>query len=151
MAMTTAALVAKFIALDTARKKKDKDIKDLKEELAVLEAQLLERMRNAGQQSIKTSEGVTLFVERTVWASATEGGQEGLCEALKGLGFDGLVKETTNSQTLSAYVREQETQYRDREARKAPLSPEEIKAKVIPAPMRPWLNVSEVFKIKTRG
>ena len=78
-------------------------------------------------------DGRTVYVERKLWAKAKDGDKAAVCKALKRARLGDYVEETFNTNSLSAYVREL-----DREDRPLPPSLREV------------LEVSEVFKLRTR-
>lgn len=145
MAATTADLVNEFIDLDTKRKTLEGDVDKLKERMAELEPQIMERFENAGMQSMKSKQGVTVFIRRELWAGAADGAEVLLLETLKSIGLGDMVKEKCNTQTLSAYIREQEKEHFGQAAAK----PEEL-IKVLPEPLQAAVAVTEKFSLRTR-
>jgi hypothetical protein len=145
MPATTADLVNEFIALDLARKAKEDDIDKLKEQLALLEAQLLERFENAGQQSFKSKQGVTVYIHRQLWAGAADGNAALLMETLRAEGLGVLVKESVNTQTLSAYVRECAREAFGKEEKTV----EDI-IHILPARLQPAIQLTDKFSLRTR-
>lgn len=145
MAATTADLVQKFIDLDQQRKAKERDVETLKEEITVLETELLQRFEHAGMQSMKSASGVTVYIHRQIWAGAQDGMGPFLPDALRGIGLGDLVQERVNTQTFSAWVREQAKASENGHV----LSPEEIVA-VLPESLRPIVNVTEKYSLRAR-
>jgi len=145
MAATTADLVNRFIELDEQRKAKEGEIDAIKEELAALEPQIMERFENAGMQSMKSKQGTTLYIRRELWAGAAEGSENVLLHTLKVIGLGDMVKEKVNTQTLSAYVREQEKEHFNGSVRK----PDEI-ISILPAPLQAAVALTEKFSLRTR-
>jgi len=87
--------------------------KDIKEELAMVEAQLLEQFEDMGMSQIKTKAqpgrpSRTVHLHRMVTASVVGGKTPELCSAMKAIGMGALVKETVNHQTLGSWARDQE-------------------------------------------
>ena len=146
MAATTADLVNEFIELEEQRKGKEGEIDKIKERLAELEPVLLERFEHAGMQSMKSQQGTVIYVRRDLWAGAKEGEEVGLLVALKEVGLGDMVKEKVNTQTLSAYVREEE---RDQFGSSVKATPEEIVG-VLPAALRNVLAVTERYSLRTK-
>ena len=144
MAATTADLVNRFIELDAARKAKEGEVDAIKEELAQLEPQIMERFENAGMQSMKSSNGVTVYIARQVWASPREGNHAGLVSALQSIGLNDMVKTQCNTQTLSAYVREVEKEIFGENS-----SPDDL-IKKLPEAIQPFIAITEKFAIKAR-
>lgn len=141
--LKTETLATLFANLDRRRKVMEGLAEEMKKHAGQVEAELLPRFRNSGVQSVKVS-GTTVYVERTLWGGAKDGNMPGLCEALKEMGLDAMVKEGVNAQTFSAYIREQE-----QALSKTPLPPEELIPK-LPEVLQGVVNVSEVFKIRAR-
>ena len=145
MAATTADLVRQFVELDQQRKAKEGEVDKLKEQLAVIETELLQRFEHAGLQSMKTELGVTVYVHRQLWAGAQDGNTDRLVGSLKLVGLEALVREQVNSQTLSAWVREQAKAHENGHT----LSPEEIRP-LLPGPLQEAMSLSEKFSVRTR-
>lgn len=107
MDMAKARRIAEIKRLISA---KDSDIKALKEELAPLEASLLDEFAEDGLQSVKISDGkrnVTVFLKRDLRATNLQG-PEATAQACKAAGLEHMVGERVNANTLSAYVRDLE-------------------------------------------
>ena len=146
MAATTADLVNRFIELEEMRKSREGEIDEIKKEVAELEPQIMERFENAGMQSMKSKQGTVIYIRRDLWSGAKEGAEVLLLEALKAVGLGDMVKEKVNTQTLSAYVREQE---KDQFGANVSAKPEEIIG-VLPEPLRGAINITERFSLRTR-
>lgn len=145
MAATTADLVNEFIELDEQRKGKEGEVDKIKERIAALEPQILERFENAGMQSMKSKMGQTIYIRRELWSGAVEGAEVLLLEVLKSIGLGDMVKEKVNTQTLSAYVREVEKNVFNGSA----VDPTEL-IKVLPETLQPVLKVTQKFSLRTR-
>ena len=145
MAATTADLVNQFIELDDKRKRLEGDVDAIKEELKVLEPQIMDRFENAGMQSMRSKSGVTLYIRREVWAGAAEGAEVLLLETLKSCGLGDMVKEKVNTQTLSAYVREVEKDTFNG----ASVTPEKL-VQALPPALQTAVAVTERFSLRTR-
>lgn len=141
--LKTETLARLFAVLDKTRKGFEEHVQAAAESAAMVESELLPRMRESGTQSIKTA-GSTVYVERKLWGSAKDGNAPALCLALKEMGLSDMVKEGVNGQTFSAYIREIEGSLS-----KTPLSPEELIPQ-LPELLQPVVQVSEVFKIRAR-
>jgi hypothetical protein len=122
----------RFVALEERRKELEGEIDRIKAEAAELESALMPQFEQEGVERISI-DGRTVFIERRLWASAKNGDKQALCKALKRAHLSEFVQETFNSQSLSALVREW-----DRDGRPMPPSLREV------------LEVSEVFKLRTR-
>lgn len=89
---------------------KDSDIKALKEELAPLEAALLDDFAEDGLQSVKITDGnrkVTVFLKRDLRATNLVS-PEATAEACRAAGLGHMVGARVNANTLSAYIRDLE-------------------------------------------
>lgn len=146
MAATTADLVNEYIELDDQRKGKEGEVDKLKERMAELEPQIMERFENAGMQSMKSKQGTVIYIRRDLWSGAKEGAEVLLLEALKSVGLGDMVRERVNSQTLSAYIREQE---KEQFGANVSAKPEEI-IEVLPEPLRGAIAITERFSLRTR-
>lgn len=144
MPATTADLVNLFIELDQKRKSHEGAIDAIKEELARLETELMQRFENAGIQSMKSTSGYQVYVRRDLWAGAIDGQDALLVESLKLAGLGDMVKEKCNTQTLSAYVREIE-----KANFTTPQKPD-LLIKALPAPMQAAVSVTEKYSLRTR-
>ena len=122
----------RFVALEERRRQLEAEIDTLKAEAAELEQALMPQFEQAGIERVSV-DSRTVYVERKLWASAKNGDRQALCKALKRARLSQFVQETFNSQSLSALVREW-----DRDGRPMPPSLREV------------LEVSEVFKLRTR-
>lgn len=146
MAATTADLVNEFIELDEQRKGKEGEIDKIKERMSELEPLIMERFENAGMQSMKSTQGTVIYVRRDLWAGAKEGAEVLLLESLKAVGLGDMVKEKVNTQTLSAYVREQE---KEQFGSNVSAKPDDI-IQVLPEGLREAVNITEKFSLRTR-
>lgn len=122
----------RFVALEERRRELEGEIDRIKAEATELESSLMPQFEQAGIERVSI-DGRTVFIERRLWASAKNGDKLAVCKALKRARLSEFVQESFNSQSLSALVREW-----DREGRPVPPSLREV------------LEVSEVFKLRTR-
>jgi len=122
----------RFVALEERRRELEADVDTVKAETAELEQRLLPQFEQGGFEKVSI-DGRTVYIERKLWAKAKAGDKGAVCKALKRCRLGDYVEETFNTNSLSAYVREL-----DREGK--PLS----------APLAAVLDVSEVFKLRTR-
>ena len=145
MAATTADLVNEFIELDRKRKALEGDVEEVKEKLAELEPQIMQRFENAGMRSMKSTSGVTIYIRRELWAGAAQGSEVLLLESLKQVGLGDMVKEKVNTQTLSAYIREVEkNEFGGNE-----VEPEKI-VQALPPGLQTSVAITEKFSLRTR-
>lgn len=144
MAATMKDLVKQFIKKDTERKKKEGDVEKIKEELARLQGVLMPMFEKAGVQSVKLTKGESVYIRRDVWAGAGDGGPVMLMEALKSVGLGDMVKEAVNTQTLSAWVREQEKEHFNGEK----VTAEQLIA-VLPEVVGAAIKVTEKYSLRS--
>ncbi len=122
----------RFVALEERRRQLEAEVDAVKAEAAQLEELLLPQFEQAGLERVSI-DGRTVYIERKLWAKAKDGDKAAVCKALKRCRLGDYVEETFNTNSLSAYVREL-----DREDRPMPPSLREV------------LEISEVFKLRTR-
>ena len=122
----------RFVALEERRRQLEAEVETIRAEATELEQRLLPQFEQEGFEKISI-DGRTVYVERKLWAKARDGNKAAVCKALKRARLGDYVEETFNTNSLSAYVREL-----DREERPLPPSLREV------------LEVSEVFKLRTR-
>jgi hypothetical protein len=122
----------RFVALEERRRQLEAEVDTIKAEAAELEQLLLPQFEQEGFEKVSI-DGRTVYVERKLWAKAKDGNKAAVCKALKRARLGDYVEETFNTNSLSAYVRDL-----DREDRPLPPSLREV------------LEVSEVFKLRTR-
>lgn len=145
MPATTADLTQKFLRLHQAKKEKEIDLDAIKDEMRVVETELLSRFENAHIDRMG-SLGHTIYIHRQLWAKNEISPQDTVL-ALKAAGLDDLVEEKSNSQRVSAYVREVA---REHETNGLPLSPEQIRT-FLPEPLQPALSVTENVTLRVRA
>ena len=121
-----------FVALEERRRTLEAEIDTIRAEATELEQRLLPQFEQSGLERVAI-DGRTVYIERKLWAKAKEGDKAAVCKALKRCRLGDYVEETFNTNSLSAYVREL-----DREERQ------------LPATLAAVLDVSEVFKLRTR-
>lgn len=80
----------------------------IKDAAATLEERLLEEFAEDGTANWRSRNGVTVYIEDTLWATAKAGETDAACTALVENGFASFVHPTFNVQTLSAQAREME-------------------------------------------
>lgn len=96
---STTMMAAEFAHLNAKRVDAEKVADDLKAEMSRIEAVLLERFVQEGIQSIRTIGG-NVFLHHQMWASAQDAGLLAVSD------WSWMVKDSVNSNTLSASVRE---------------------------------------------
>lgn len=87
-------------------------VKEINAEIRNTEEQLYSDMMTEELQSFK-KDGTLFYLSFKTYASPTAKMRERLCQTLKDNGYGDIVKETVNSNTLSAFVKEQEEENND--------------------------------------
>ena len=123
-------LVAEYAQKTEQRRKLDSESKRLATEIAALDEKLVEQFAQAGIQNIKTAAGQTVYLNREVFAKLI-GDHKKALTAFRRAGLSDFVKETVNSQTLRAYVREMD--------------------EVLPKGLQPYVDITEVFRMRMRS
>ena len=100
-------LALELIALRERFEAATAEVKSLEEQMDALKEPLLKQLQETGVQNVKAG-GRTVYLHRQVWAGLGEGvSKEQVIEALEAAGMEDYVYKTFNSQTISAYVRDQ--------------------------------------------
>ena len=91
--------------LDLAARKAEleKQLDDVKEQIAFAQAEVLDYMQNNGMQSVKLG-GNTIYLRRDIYASTVEG--EDALSLVRDHGYGDAVRTVVNAQTASSIVRE---------------------------------------------
>lgn len=108
--MTTEATTAldQFVALKDRKADLERQLRLVKDELAPLEAALLEEFAAEGVSGKRhAGSGKLVSISRRVWARATGGDKASACAALRAAGLEEFVAESFNTNSVSAYFREQ--------------------------------------------
>ena len=118
----------------------NRDLKDRTDrntaELAQLDKLIIEQFAARRIQKQTMDTGETMYVQKSVYASLVrdeDGEHDGAHKALRDNGLEWLVEDNVNSNSLSGWVREQRKQESE-----------------IPEGMLPFLNISEVYRLKVR-
>ncbi len=133
MTTTTETLgkrVGEYAAQTQAIRDIEQDLKRRKDELRRLEERLLENFSRDGIQNMKTATGQTVYLNREVFARLV-GDTEQAHTAIRQAGLGDFIKPTVNAQTLRAYVREKEEE--------------------IPQGLQPYIDVTEVYRLRVRS
>lgn len=92
------------------KKKLEEQLGSIKDKIARLEDSVMNMMQEEQLDRLPINLGldtVTLFVHRQLWAKPKDGDKERVVRTLKEVGLGDLVAESYNTNSLSAYVREQ--------------------------------------------
>ena len=100
------ALADELRALKEAKKYAEQELKEITEEMDRVDAILAQRMADTETQNF-TRNGTMFCLTSTTRASAAAGRKDELFEALRVAGYDDLIYETINANSLSAFVKEQ--------------------------------------------
>ena len=99
-------LADRLKALRDEKKEIEQSLKDINAELEEVDAVLAQLMTDTETQNF-TRSGTVFCLTNTVRASATADRKDKLFEALRAEGHGGLIYETVNANSLSAFVKEQ--------------------------------------------
>lgn len=112
MSTTTGTALDEFVELTMRKRDLERQLRAVKEQIEPLAAQLLDEFSSEGVSG-KRHEGTgrMVSISRKVWARAADGDKPAACEALKDAGLGDYVQEGFNTNSLSAYFREQWDQY----------------------------------------
>jgi hypothetical protein len=94
-----------FVALTVFKRDLEGQLRRIKSEIASREQAILEQLADAGEDGYKLG-GRTVYITRKVWARAASSKPDA-CQALKAAGLGDYVEEGFNTNSLSAYFREQ--------------------------------------------
>ena len=100
------ALADQLRELKEAKKRLEDELKAVGFEIDRVDADLAQRMVDTETQNF-TRSGTMFCLTNTTRASATADRKDELFKALRAEGYGGLVYETVNANSLSAFVREQ--------------------------------------------
>ena len=99
-------LADRLKALRDEKKDAEQRVKELNAALDETDAALAQLMTDTETQNF-TRSGTMFYLTNTTRASATADRKDELFEALRAEGYGGLVYDTVNANSLSAFVREQ--------------------------------------------
>ena len=99
-------LADRLKALRDEKKDAEQSLKDLNSTIDEVDFQLASLMADTETQNF-TRSGTMFCLTNTTRASATADRKDDLFEALRTEGFGGLIYETVNANSLSAFVKEQ--------------------------------------------
>ena len=100
------ALADELRALKEAKKYAEQELKEITEEMDRVDAILAQRMADTETQNF-TRNGTMFCLTSTTRASAAAGHKDELFAALREAGYDDLIYEIVNANSLSAFVKEQ--------------------------------------------
>ena len=134
--------VKQYVNLHAKKTKLEAELASVKEKLTELEPFILEQFEKAGIQNMKVGDWKP-YVHSQIWASVDKSNPRAM-EILKANGLADLVSETVNSQSLSAYVREQVRLYEDADSKNL----EEVLKQALPDELLDVLKVSEKTSLR---
>ena len=106
------ALADQLRELKETKKYAEQELKEITEEIDRVDAALAERMISTETQNF-TRNGTMFCLTNATRASAAAGRKDDLFAALRAAGFGDLVYETVNTNSLSAFVKEQTMENED--------------------------------------
>ena len=106
------AMADQLRELKETKKYAEQELKEITEEIDRVDAALAERMISTETQNF-TRNGTMFCLTNATRASAAAGKKEELFAALRAAGFGDLVYETVNTNSLSAFVKEQTMENED--------------------------------------
>lgn len=140
--------LAEFVQLAARKRELDAEMKTVAALIDEMEGPLLAEMSEMGMQNTKIN-GVTVYINRQLWAGAMKDewvdpdgntvlvtNTPATCEALVECGLGDFVKPSFNTNTLSAWLREQPLDDQGQ-----PILPEGLAGR---------MTVSEKFSLRTR-
>lgn len=125
-------MLRQFVQWEKERDDLESRLKTVKESISQIEDNLLKEFEKDGI-SKATVDGLTIYIQRKLWASAKDGNYEATCAALRECGMAQYVQERFNTNSISAYVREAEKNGIE-----------------VPKALQDTLTVSEKFSLNTR-
>lgn len=106
--------LSRFAELEARRRELEEELKVIEQEQGELEPQVLEQFVESGVSKV-TINGLTVYMSTTLWAGVArrddetpEDAYERACARLTELGLGDFVQTRFNTQSLSAYFREQQ-------------------------------------------
>ena len=134
--------VKQYVNLHARKTKLEAELASVKEKMNELEPFVLEQFEKAGIQNMKVGDWKP-YVHSQIWASIDKS-RPGVMEILKANGLGDLVNETVNSQSLSAFVREQIKLFEDADSKTL----DEIIREALPQELAEVLKVSEKTSLR---
>lgn len=133
-------LVKRFVGLRQRKAALQAELKEVKDELDGIGSDLVEQFLQDGIQNINM-DGQTVYIRRRVWARIDKANDpEFIYETLKNHDMDHMM--TVNSNSLAAYVREQEQLYE-------PLNIDDLHNK-LPSDLDKMVQFGEVYSLTSR-
>ena len=128
MTATATNPISRLVELDVRKRELEEELKGISEERAAIEEQLLDKWAEEGVQNMRVN-GMTVYLHRQLWASVKPDEKSRAIDIFEANGMKDML--SVNTQTLSAWVREQEEGG-------------------IPEAIKEILNTEERFAIRTR-
>lgn len=129
-------LVAEVLAKRDEIELADAALKGQKSELDSLESELSDRMNEEGIQSLKSTDGRTVYKSRDLFVNVSAGNKAAVVNACRDLGLDELVRTEVPTTSLKSRIREWMGDLGDKDQ--------------IPELLRPLIAVHEEFSIRVR-
>lgn len=97
-----------YLSVSAQKKALEQNLDIVTQECRRLETQVILEFEQAGVSSLRLNDH-TVYLQRQVWASPKDGDHDRLATVLRLNGLDALIQQKINSHSISAYVREMET------------------------------------------
>ena len=121
-----------FLRLQARKDELEDLLDDTKRLIREVEQQILKEFETSGVSNVRIN-GELVYLHRQLWARARDGDKHALCAALRANGLGLFVEESCNTNSVSAYVREQDAQGIE-----------------LPAGLAEVIEVTEVFSVRSR-
>jgi hypothetical protein len=121
-----------FARLALRKRELEAELREVQDQMARLEAELIEEFVATGLQYARVG-NLVVYLTQEVYASPANGDHDRLAEALAKLGLDDLVTSRVDHARLSAWVREMRREGEE-----------------IPAELAELIKISEVVRLRTR-
>lgn len=139
--------VKKYVELIEKKRNLDAELRTVKGELDILEAQVMDYLTEIGLQSVKTEGGQTVYLNRMIYAKAKDGNTQAIVDGLESAGFRDLI--TVNHNTFGSFVREQIEQYKAVHPEAKALPVEELEV-ALPEALRGRVDLGEKVSVRVR-
>ena len=96
-----------FASLAQRKRALEQELREVKAQITTTQEPLLEHLAEQGMRSIKLDDGSTVYIHRAVYVGAKDTNYARACDALDAAGLGDFVQRRFNSNTISAWYREQ--------------------------------------------
>lgn len=145
MSTETATTLDQFVALTERKRDLERQLRFIRDELAPLEAQLLDEFSAEGVRGKRhDASGKLVSITRQIWARAHDGEKDMAADALEAAGLGDYVQRGFNTNSLSAYFRELAKQHAEAGN---PVDLEQL----LPEALRGAIDLTEDHKLSVRA